>query len=172
MRVLDTLRLHLRPLGLSDEALYCRIYTDPELMRHVAAPLSAEAAQRSFRLACRGDMNRPRRWRLWVMSDATTHAETGLAGLVGDDDSAEIGAMLLAPYQDQGYALEALTTLVEYAFSELQLSGLWGHHPSANHRSGRIMQRLGFLPVPPTVARFDLRWELSRSQWAEQQHGR
>ncbi|HJW45841.1 MAG TPA: GNAT family N-acetyltransferase, partial [Lysobacter sp.] len=96
MRALETVRLHLRPLGAEDETLYCHMYTDPELMRYVGAPLSADAAQRSFRLACRGDRNRPRRWMLWVISDIVTRAEIGLAGLVGDDRSAEIGAMLLA----------------------------------------------------------------------------
>ncbi|MBK9657663.1 MAG: hypothetical protein IPO66_20430 [Rhodanobacteraceae bacterium] len=44
-------RLDLRPLAAADEELYCAIYTDTELMRLVAAPLSADAAQRAFAAA-------------------------------------------------------------------------------------------------------------------------
>ena len=44
-------RLDLRPLAAADEELYCAIYTDIELMRLVAAPLTADAAQRAFAAA-------------------------------------------------------------------------------------------------------------------------
>jgi len=162
MRALDTARLHLRPLDPHDEALYCSIYTDAELMQHVGAPLSIEAARESFRAARRG-----KRWKFWVMSESAARTNIGLVALVGDDQGAEIGAMVLAAHQHNGYAAEAMAALMKHAFDDLQLPLLWGHHPSSNHRSTGLMDGLGFQAVPATREHLDCRWELTGAQWAQ-----
>ena len=111
----DTARLHLRPIGEGDEALYCGLYTDPDLMRHIAAPMTLEAAKRSFGAACRQQSWMKQRWILLERSSAVP-ISIGQLGLFVDADatqgaSAEIGVMLLDDWQKRGYAAEAIMAM-------------------------------------------------------------
>ena len=51
MSFMETPRLRLRPLEPRDEAMFCHLYTDPDVMRRILPPLSQEAATQSFQRA-------------------------------------------------------------------------------------------------------------------------
>jgi len=147
----DTPRLHVRPLGAADEAIYARLYTDPAVMRDIAVPLSAEAARRSFRVACQQAARDGSPARRWIVSEhagmecarphhaclghacpecaCLEHARAtpiGLLGLVPDRgaaDRAELGLMLLADRQRRGLAVEALAAMTDRVFSPAGIGG-------------------------------------------------
>ncbi|GAB3383617.1 GNAT family N-acetyltransferase [Lysobacter fragariae] len=169
MRTLESSRLLLRPLDETDEALYGAIYTDADLMRHVGPPLDIGSLQRSFAAACRGMSQVPVRALFWVMRERATDADIGLVALMWREagKAAEIGAMVLAKAHRLGYAQEAMSTVIDHAFNHLEVSSLWGHHPSANTASIGLMDGLGFVRTPATHPNLDYRWELPRSRWAE-----
>jgi RimJ/RimL family protein N-acetyltransferase len=168
----DTARLHLRPIGEGDEALYCGLYTDPDLMRHIAAPMTLEAAKRSFGAACRQQSWMKQRWILLERSSAVP-ISIGQLGLFVDADatqgaSAEIGVMLLDDWQKRGYAAEAIMAMAERVFGAGTLDLLWTRHAPDNALATGLMQKLHFQrgtmddATPP-----QRRWTLPRSQWLQ-----
>jgi [ribosomal protein S5]-alanine N-acetyltransferase len=168
MRALETVRLHLRPLGAEDETLYCQLYTDPLVMRHIAMPLSADAARRSFRAACRQAERQPLQRRTWVMTEADTAIDIGLLALVDDPEamSSEIGALLLDDWQNRGYAAEAIEALVAYAFRDLELAAVHTRHAGENGPAAGLMRKLGFVAVAPDPRDgLECRWRLTPAEW-------
>jgi RimJ/RimL family protein N-acetyltransferase len=163
MHAFDTLRLHLRPLHEGDEALYCALYTDPGLMRNIAPPLSDEAAQRSFRAACRQQLPHPRRW---IISEKDGSHEIGLLGLVPDEDTAEIGVMLMPGWEGRGFATESMAGMVDRVFSMRAFPRLCARQAIAdNPPVNRLMLKLGFQPLPPDKVWSQRNWELRFDDW-------
>ncbi len=162
---LQSARLGLHPLVAEDEPLYCRIYTDVDMMRHVAEPLSEESARRSFRSALAAVTASPPRMLLWkavLLDDAST---VGLIGLVphAGRRAADIGAMIERPWQGRGLAGEALASVRDHAFAEGGFARLEGRQDAGNLRSIRLMERLGFTRHPLPEGR--IAWRLGRRHW-------
>ncbi len=162
----DTRRLRLRPIFERDEALYCQLYTDPRLMRHIAAPMTQDAARRSFQSACR--QQSPARQR-WIVCERDVAAGIGLVGLFADasgDGIAEIGVMLLADAQGAGLGTEAMAGVIDLAFATMSLRLLWIRQGADNTAVPSMMRRLGFEPMPSTrVGANERYWQQDRSQW-------
>lgn len=166
MYELDTPRLQLRPLQQRDEALYCRLYTDPEVMRHIAPPLTAEAALRGFRAACRLARIPGLRSQYWAISERIADADIGILALVGPDmeaGSAEVGTMLLPAGQGRGLAAEAQAALLDRLFSDSRWRMVWSRHLPANGAVVSLKLKLGFLRTGPSG--HEVRWEITRERW-------
>jgi RimJ/RimL family protein N-acetyltransferase len=162
----DSERLRMRLLEEGDEALYCALYTDPELMRHIAAPMTIEAAQRSFRTACKAQSPHKQRWIIQVRGEA---AAVGLVALFAEDDAAEMGVMLLGEAQGLGIATEAMAAVRDRAFLHGGLQRLWIRQQTSNGAVSPMMERLGFEPLPPDPGQpLELRWAVDREQWTAQ----
>jgi RimJ/RimL family protein N-acetyltransferase len=168
----DTARLHLRRIDAGDEALYCQLYTDPALMRHIASPMTMEAAKRSFVVACRQHAWMKQRWIL-VDRSGTAPTRIGLLGLIVDVDttdvaSAEIGVMLREGWQGRGFAAEAIMAMAARAFDAGALECLWTRHAPDNPLATGLMEKLRFQREglddadPP-----QRRWTLPRSRWLQ-----
>jgi [ribosomal protein S5]-alanine N-acetyltransferase len=168
MPAFDTARLHLRPIGELDEALYCHLYRDPELMRHIAAPMTLEAARRSFDAAVRQQATTRQRW---IVCEKNRTAGIGLVGLSVDTveaDVAEIGVMLHAAAQGKGYGTESMAGVIDQAFSTMPLRLLWIRQSIANHPVNGMMVKLAFRRAESTrVGALEHYWELTRDCWVQ-----
>ena len=163
MQAFDTQRLHVRPLTEDDEALYCSLYTDPEVMRHIAAPMTLEVAQRSFRAACELQSPLPQRW---IISERDADSDIGLLGLFADGDTAEIGVVLLSSKQGQGFSAEAIKATADRVFAAAALRLLWTRHAPDNGLAIGLMHKLGFVcEHRDGTQHTQLRWQLSRERW-------
>lgn len=163
MQTLQTARLLLRPLDERDEALYCSLYMDPLLMRHIADPLSPESAHDRFRISLRQQSAR-RQQRIIV--ECESGAEIGLVALFPDGSNAEMGVMLLGPAHGRGLATEAMAAVRDHAFDQEGVNLLWIRQRPSNHAVTTMMQKLGFLPLPGVDAATGFRrWELDRERW-------
>jgi len=152
MHAIETARLRLQPLDSEHEGLYCRIYTDPALMRHVAAPLSEDQARRSFQVACRQSTSTHPAW-WWAIHPNVSGEAIGVAGLTGGDDGlVEIGAMLLADAQGRGIVTETFSALLNVAFSTLQVAGIRARHAPGNAAMATVLRKLGFRPEHTNAA--------------------
>jgi [ribosomal protein S5]-alanine N-acetyltransferase len=86
-----------------------------------------------------------------IVKRATAHtAETviGTALLFNFEAAsglAEVGYLLGREHWGQGYALEAITAFIDFAFSTLDLRRLEATVDSRNVASNRLLQRLGFV---------------------------
>jgi RimJ/RimL family protein N-acetyltransferase len=162
----DTPRLHLRPIGEADEALYCQLYTDPKLMRHIAAPMLPEAAIRSFQVACRQQSTTRQRW---IVCERGSANGIGLVGLFVDKSEAqvaEVGVMLLASGQGTGFGTEAMAGVIDRAFSMMRLRMVWIRQNADNTAVPGMMRKLGFEPTPSARVGTDERyWQQDRNQW-------
>ncbi len=59
-------------------------------------------------------------------------------------NEAELGCWIGFPYWGQGLIPEALRRLQEYCFTELGCTKLWYAFFEGNHKSERVMEKLGF----------------------------
>lgn len=148
MEIIDTPRLRLRMMVEGDEALYCRLYSDAEVMRHIAVPLAWEAARRSFRTATRQAAERPLRRPWWVVHEHAAKSDIGVVGLVIEDDTAELGIVLLVDGQGRGLGAEALAALADSTIGAGLARRLLVRHAPTNTAMSAIAGKLGFSRGP------------------------
>lgn len=168
---LNTPRLHLRPLAQSDERLYCSLYTDPEVMRHVADPLAPAAARRAFAVVLKQLAADPPQSRYWVLRRRDDGGDIGLMACVpdcNDAGSAEVGVVLTRPAACRGHAAEAIAALADAVFSHSAQRRLWTRHARGNGPAAGLMRKLGFAPLEEAGgAPGPLRWQLERQTWID-----
>jgi ribosomal-protein-alanine N-acetyltransferase len=143
-------RLAVRALASADETLYCGIYTDARLMRHVGRPLAARQAQISFHAAVAAAGRQPLRHVYFGLRCGTTGSAVGVCALrdIGlRAGQAEIGLMLRREAHASGLASEALDAVARWGFSELGLETIYGCADPANLAASRLARRAGFLLV-------------------------
>jgi RimJ/RimL family protein N-acetyltransferase len=173
MPELATPRLRLRPLAGTDAALYCALYGDPDVMRHIGPALDQTSATRSLQRALQLNAEPAMRRRFWVIQPcqapmpvgllALSRVEARAGGRIGAVE-AEIGAMLLPAAQRQGYAAEAIAALIPYAFGpQIGFECLFTRHRSDNALARGLMRKLGFrLAEHADAADSQCLWQLER----------
>ena len=122
-----TPRLRMRPLAVTDEALYMRLYTDEETMRFIGAPLSAERAAASFRSALAGMRRQPVERMFLAVIENASKAVVGICSLQNCDPQlrrVQAGVMFIPDVRAQGYAKEAFVGLIQRVFEELPVDEL------------------------------------------------
>jgi ribosomal-protein-alanine N-acetyltransferase len=84
----------------------------------------------------------------WLICLRSTGAMAGVVNINtiirGRFQCASLGYTAFAPAAGQGYMTEGLGLVVRYAFEELRLHRLEANIQPGNHRSLRLVQRLGF----------------------------
>lgn len=163
-----TRRARLDPLEAGDEALYCRLYTDPDVMAFIGAPLSPAVARRDFRAACRLNAARSPREVRWAVRDAATGRGLGLLALVRGPPGtldAELGFMLLPEAQGRGLARELVDGAATHAFADCDEgpASLWARHAPSHGAVAAILAASGFRPGPALDG--SATWVLGRGQW-------
>jgi RimJ/RimL family protein N-acetyltransferase len=164
---LETGRLRLRQWRDADLAPFAALNADPEVMRHFPAPLDRSASDALAR-RCR-DTIAERGWGLWAVEivpgvGVGRDGDVGDPGGAGDVDAGafigfvglaeprfdahftpavEVGWRLAQRFWGRGFATEAATAALVYAFGELTLDEVVSFTTVANDRSRRVMQRLG-----------------------------
>ncbi|KQY54753.1 hypothetical protein ASD14_00745 [Lysobacter sp. Root494] len=186
MVVLETPRLRLRLMEARDEAMFCHLYTDPDVMRRILPPLSAEAAAQSFARACKHNAKEAPGHRFWaidyMLDDSRmlddgkldgSAAAIGMAALLRSGDSAELGVMLRNGWWNRGISSEAFVPLLAHGFTGMNLSLIYAQRPDDDHALliDRLLDRFGFVRTPDKVSDRSLcRWELPRAVWHQQQN--
>lgn len=141
-----TARLRFRRWFEGDLALALSLWGDPAVTRLIDARGPLSPAQVADRLRQELEYDRLYGYQYWPIL-------TGSSLLVGccglrpyrpAEQVAELGVHIRPAYWRQGYALEAARAVIDHAFNELGLRGLFaGHHPD-NTASRGLLERLGF----------------------------
>lgn len=174
MATMETARLRLRPMEARDEAMFCHLYTDPDVMRRIVAPLSAEAATQSFQRACGHNAKDTPGHRFWAIDSkpvdgAAMETAIGMAALLRTGDRAELGVMLTNGWWNRGISSEAFVPLIDHAFLGMGLDLVYAQRPDDDHALiiDRLLGRFGFVRTPETAPEPHLaRWELPRATWS------
>jgi RimJ/RimL family protein N-acetyltransferase len=138
----------LRAWRAEDLEPFAALNADPRVMEHFAAPLTREQSDAFVRerivphFAEHG-------FGLWAVEVPGRAPFIGFAGLLVPAFEAhftpcvEIGWRLAFEYWGHGYATEAARAVVGFAFEEAGLDEIVSFTVPANHRSIRVMERLG-----------------------------
>lgn len=87
----------------------------------------------------------PGEW-VWALTLPEADVLFGTIGLLPNDrgDAAELGYWIAADAWGRGYATEAATTIIRFAFDTLGMSHLTSGYAVDNPASGRVLTKLGF----------------------------
>jgi ribosomal-protein-alanine N-acetyltransferase len=157
---LPTPRLVLRRWKVDDRGRLAAIVADPEVMKYRFAPLSRAESDQMI------DQNEEsfeaRRFGLWAIERNEDHRLIGYAGFGTSDFGAafcpaiDVGWTLARDAWGRGYATEAASVALDYAFEVLRLGEVVAHTTAANERSRAVMRRLGMTHDPADD--FDAPW--------------
>lgn len=173
MITLETDRLRLSPCVLEEFESYAAMYAEPEVMRYVAAdgkPLSRFAAWQSF--SAQVGHWKLRGFGLFTAKERATGKFVGRVGPWFPEGwpDLEIGWTLQPRFWGLGYATEAATACLAYAFTELDRPHIISLIGPDNVRSIRVAERLGerlegdaMLPHLPDKK--VLQYGMSRLEW-------
>jgi RimJ/RimL family protein N-acetyltransferase len=138
---LETPRLALREVAEGDEALLVALRTDSEVRRYLGGPMTLDAATASAELTISYA-----HW-LYVVTRNDSRESIGLVMLHAGHGGTEISYQFIPSSWSHGFASEAAGRLVQYAFESAGIEALIAVTQSANDRSRRLLERLGFAAV-------------------------
>jgi ribosomal-protein-alanine N-acetyltransferase len=143
----DTERLHLRPLAPRDAEALFAIMSDAETMRFwdwapfreletVRDVIASQLASMQAGEACY--------WAVCLRGTGHAIGTCDLSEMDRHHGRAEVGFAFHRAYWGNGYALEAMAAITEYAFSGMALVRLGARLHAGNDASRRLLERLGF----------------------------
>lgn len=130
-----------------DTNLASLLWGDPEVTHFICAKGIFTQEEIQSRLNLEIENYKNYKIQYFPIFDLSTSNLIGCCGLRPYEDKKdvyEIGFHLRKEYWHQGFAFEAATAMIDYAFSELNAKKLRaGHHPS-NIASKKLLGKLGF----------------------------
>ncbi len=179
---LATERLLLRQWRDDDLEPFAALNADPEVMRYFPAPLTRAQSDATAHWV-RATIDR-QGWGLWAVEVRGGASFIGFVGLSRPTFDAhftpnvEVGWRLDRRHWGLGYATEAASASLAFAFDELDCPETVSFTAAPNERSRRVMQRLGMSHDPtddfdhPRVAEGPLRrhvlYRMSAERWRDQ----
>lgn len=144
--MIETSRLILRPWTEADLPEFIRISNTATVMEHLGGVAADEKFHAAFERSKASQ--REHGFCLWLMERRSDHALLGLCGLkMGTagpiDGEIEIGWRIGEDFWGQGYALEAATASLDWAWTGLACERIFAITVLANSRSWGLMERLG-----------------------------
>jgi ribosomal-protein-alanine N-acetyltransferase len=168
---LQSSRLGFRLWHESDFPLARLLWSDPAVTRFIAA---GELSEGQIRARFEREIETQRRDRIqyWPVFLLATREHVGCCGLRPRGEhpgTPEFGVHISSHHWRQGYAFEAASCVVDYAFKTIGAKALFAGHNPANIASRGLLTRLGFVYThdefyEPTGLRHPS-YVLTRSQW-------
>jgi RimJ/RimL family protein N-acetyltransferase len=149
MNIIETKKLYLRELTLSDQSDLARVLSDAESMAHYPHPFSASEVAG---------------WIRWNLANYKTHGH-GLWAVIRREDGAflgdcgltmqeiegqrlpELGYHIIKEYWGNGYAGEAAAACIAYAFDDLGMDAIYSYTTPDNLASRRVAEKNGMVLV-------------------------
>lgn len=147
MKILETERLILREIVVSDDEFILDLLNQPSFIKYIgnrnvhslerAREVIEERYQASYRDNGFG---------LWAVELKETNVPIGMCGFVRRDGlpDADIGFAFLPQFERLGYALESARAVMEYGIKTLGLKHVLAITTQNNESSGRLLEKLGF----------------------------
>jgi [ribosomal protein S5]-alanine N-acetyltransferase len=144
---LATARLDLRPLEAADTDAVFAMRSDPVVQRYGSHPAwtdrqkAVDYIERNIRVMAAGT---DAQFAIVRRADAAVVGTCTLYQLDEQCRLAQVGYALLTSEWGQGYAAEAVTTMLDWGFGQLDLNRVEADVDPRNAPSIRAMERLGF----------------------------
>ena len=144
MDLLQTPRLLLRPFAAGDALLVHEVYSDPEVMRYVATGPMSDIAVTERLLADYTAHQLRHGYSFWAVIERSSGTLIGDAGLYRTPaGEVELGYTLGVTWWGRGYATEAASRWLAFAFGELGLAEVVALAEPANVASLHVLDKLG-----------------------------
>ena len=145
MPALQTARLLLRPFTRADFDALTPIYGDPDVMRYMRTGNPAPRERVAFIIDYYIRYWQEHPFGLWCVDlDGEPIGFTGLS-VPWFRDGVEVGWRLRSEHWGHGYAPEAATECLRYAFQDLALDEVISFTAPTNTKSQRVMQKIGLV---------------------------
>jgi [ribosomal protein S5]-alanine N-acetyltransferase len=141
---LRTERLLLREPALADAPAVLVFRGDPRVQRFNDEPLRDVGAAEAFIRFLRADSAADNRRHLAITADGEVVGLIGLHTWQHHHQRAELGYEMAVFRWGQGIASEAARAVIDYGFTDMRLHRIQAHTIAGNHRSVRLLERLGF----------------------------
>ncbi|WP_428224684.1 GNAT family N-acetyltransferase [Flavobacterium sp.] len=143
-KILETPRLYLRELKVTDAEDFFLLNQDPEVIRytgdvafnHISEAVSFLQNYNPYELY---DYGR------WAVIRKEDNAFLGWCGLKysSDLDEVDVGFRFFKKYWNQGYATESAKASLHYGFETLHLNKIVGRAMKANSASIKVLEKIG-----------------------------
>lgn len=140
-------RLDLRWLDASDSPALYEIFADPDVTRYWSSPPLAglEGAEALVEDVHRSYAGREAfEWAIWLRETEQLAGTCTIYHFEWEQNRAEIGFALARRFWGQGFATEALSLLIGFAFETLGFRRLEADVDPDNERSIRALEKQGF----------------------------
>jgi ribosomal-protein-alanine N-acetyltransferase len=144
---LQTPRLFLRPIALSDAPALFEARGDAEVMRYWDWPAQSNIAAVEQIFAAHIPELTAETTKWWAVAlspDGPAIGECDLSEIDTHHGRAEVGFLFARRYWGQGYAREAMERVIDHGFNDLGLTRLWARVHDGNAASKRLLENLGF----------------------------
>lgn len=140
-------RLDYRQITEDDWPFFLALYQDPEVMRHITEPRSADAIRReTFEPRLPPWQPGSRHWLSLVTREKTTGTAVGVTGFIDRGDGvAEVGFVLATAFQGRGYGAEQLRAVCRFAFAAAGFRKLTATVTAGNAASKAVLEKIGFV---------------------------
>jgi ribosomal-protein-alanine N-acetyltransferase len=135
--MLETSRLVLREVNADDMELLIALRVDPEVRRFLGGPMSLDEAKSMAELNIAFPMGK------FVAERRDNREAIGLVLLHPGHGGTEISYQFLPSSWGQGFASEAVRSVMDYAVDSEGITELIAVTQTANDRSRRLLDRLG-----------------------------
>ena len=147
MTVTQTERLLLRWLDVRDSAFIFELVNEPSWLRYIGDK-GVKTLQDAQRYIEEGPIEMYQRlgFGLYAVELKENGAPIGICGLIKRDAlvDVDLGFAFLPRFWTKGYALESASAVMSYGRSALGLSRIVAIVSQDNHRSARLLEKLGF----------------------------
>jgi RimJ/RimL family protein N-acetyltransferase len=147
MIVLETERLVLRHLNTDDAEFILRLVNDPSFIANIG-DRGIRSLEQATNYLLDGPMSSYRHHGHgpYLVALREAHVPIGMCGLLKriQFDDVDLGYALLPEYWSQGFAFEAASAVLEFAYDSLALPRTLGLVSPDNLPSIRLLEKLGF----------------------------
>lgn len=145
---LHTERLHLRKMKVSDSPCLLKIWSDPEVTKFMNIGNFTDENQAKDMIKLLDEFsldNKAIRFSIIEMESNEIIGSCGFNSLDFENEKAEIGYDIARAFWGRGYASEAISALLDYAFSTLKLNRIEAKVEPENVNSVKVLQKLNFM---------------------------
>ncbi|MGK4044207.1 GNAT family N-acetyltransferase [Heyndrickxia oleronia] len=145
--LLTTERLLLRKIHVSDSESLFSIWSDPDVTKYMNIDRFTDVSQAREMIELLNHLsqeNKAIRYSIIKKDTQDIIGSCGYNSLDFDHSKVEIGYDISKAYWGRGYAPEAISSLVHYAFNSLGMNRIEARVEPANKSSVKVLQKLNF----------------------------
>lgn len=143
--ILETARLILREMELTDAPFFFELNSDSEVTKYTGDGAFKDLKESEDKICYVQDQYKKNGYGRWVVIEKETGNPIGWCGLKYHDDEGfvDLGYRFMQKYWGKGYATEAAKPCIDYGFNILNLDHIIGRTMNENSGSINVLKKIG-----------------------------